>query len=135
MKLKIQFVAVPSAAPFVRIASEFISVGYTSSMPLVCILKAISSFSSPKLTPRNSLHADTEEDVVQEEEGYRSRSDLVSMSVSGLFVVPNEDGDEEVAKRLAGGSKYHHVSAAPSFHVRDADQREEQVGDTVACGE
>lgn len=28
MKLKIQFVAVPSAAPFVRIAMELISVGY-----------------------------------------------------------------------------------------------------------
>lgn len=29
MKLKIQFVAVPSAAPFVRIAIELISVGYS----------------------------------------------------------------------------------------------------------
>lgn len=29
MKLKIQFVAAPRAAPFVRIVSELISVGYT----------------------------------------------------------------------------------------------------------
>ena len=33
MKLKIQFVAAPIAAPFVRIASELISVGYNHGTP------------------------------------------------------------------------------------------------------
>jgi hypothetical protein len=33
MKLKIQLVAVPKAAPFVRIAIELISVGYSHGTP------------------------------------------------------------------------------------------------------
>jgi hypothetical protein len=33
MKLKIQFVAVPIAAPFVRMANELISVGYNQGTP------------------------------------------------------------------------------------------------------
>jgi hypothetical protein len=80
IKFKIQFVAAPSAAPFVRIVRELISVGYTreevrDNAPKRQVVSLI-------LTPRDTLHTNSEEDVVQEEECHRSGCNLLRIGIS-----------------------------------------------------
>lgn len=66
MKLKIQFVAVPMAAPFVRMASELISVGYTVNTLSASMRKEtrLRPWAEVNLTPGDPLHSNPEEDVI-----------------------------------------------------------------------
>lgn len=64
MKLNIQFVAVPKAAPFVRIASELISVGYNYHRQYYTPTPQRNVFTYP----RHTLPSNPKKDIVEEEE-------------------------------------------------------------------
>lgn len=87
------------------------------------------------IQPRYALHADAEENVVQEKECHRPRSDFLLIRVAGFLGVADQDRDDEVAEALPAAGEDHHVAPAPTLNVGNANQREEQVGDRVAGSE
>ena len=67
------------------------------------------------------MPADSEEDVVEEEKCNGGRCDLFFGGVTGQFVVAQEDGDNQVAEALAGGTINHKSASAPSLDVGNGD--------------
>ena len=52
---------------------------------------------------------------LREEEGYRCRSDLLATTVAGKLIVPQKNGDHEIAETLASSCVHHHLTPAPSL--------------------
>ncbi len=57
---------------------------------------------------------------------------MLAGGIAGQLVVAQENGDAEVAERLAGGRVHHQLPATPFLDVGDADEAEEEIGDGVA---
>lgn len=85
-----------------------------------------------RVKPRHALPSDAEKDVVEEEKRHGRRGDLLASGVAWQFVVPQQDGDAEIAKRLAGGGIHHQFPTAPFLDVGDADEAEQEIRDGVA---
>ena len=80
-----------------------------------------------RIQPRYTLKSDPEEDVVEEEECHTCRSHLLLCLVTWLLAETQQDGDHEVAEALPGCGIHDHLSSAPAFDVRYADEGKEQV--------
>lgn len=76
MKFRIQLVAAPIAAPFVRMVRELISVGYTGEFRQIMLEddRIVGT-----LTPWYTLHSNPEEHVVEEEECHGCGCNLLCM--------------------------------------------------------
>lgn len=85
--------------------------------------------------PRNTLPSDSKENIVEEEECDGRFSPLPSRVLSQSrvrLIVPNADGDNRVAKELAGGGVHHHLASSPALDVGDSNKREKKIGHGVA---
>lgn len=110
------FVAVPRAAPLVRMERELISVGYSLHDVLVSSLPVIGND-----LPRHTLPSNSEKHVVEEEEGNRCASDLLRISIAWLLVVPDQDRDDEIAKGLPSSGIHHHAASTPALNIGDTN--------------
>ncbi len=72
-------------------------------------------------------YAYDEEHIIQKEKGHTGTGDFVGCGVTRLFVVPDEDGDDQIAECLPGGREDHHVSTTPPLDVGYADEGEEEI--------
>lgn len=86
-------------------------------------------------TPRCSLHTNAKEDIVQEEKRHRCRGDFVGVRVALKLIEPNKNCDDQITKGLASCGKNQHIPPSPFLHVRDANERKEEIRDTVTGGE
>lgn len=131
LNLHSQFVAVPSAAPLFFMDSELISASFVS---LDILRTSDQKRLACRIKPRHTLHADSEKDVVEEEECHTSLRHLRLVLVSREHAVSDEDSDDKVAEALARRSVHEHLSSAPALNIGNTDGREKQVADTVDCG-
>lgn len=74
----------------------------------------------------------THENIVEEEERHRSRSNLLLGSEIWLRVEGKQDRDHEVAEELARSCVHHHFSSTPAFNIRDTNKGEQKIGDGIA---
>ena len=82
-----------------------------------------------RVQPGHALHANAEENIIQEEKRHGARCNLLLVRVAGFLGIADQDRDDEVAEALAAACEDHHVPPPPALDVGDADQREEEVGD------
>lgn len=97
MKLKIQFVTVPSAAPLVRMLSELISWDTLQPMP--------------------------KKNVAEEErDRYFCVRDAGRVRQRRVLVMADHGGDDQVTEALTGNRVHHHLALGPPLHVWDAGE-------------
>jgi hypothetical protein len=88
-----------------------------------------------KRVPATYLEPNAKEDIVQEEESHAGFRNLCLMRVARQLVVTNHDRNDQVTEALACCSVHEHLPPAPTLDVGNTNSREEQVADTVDCGQ
>lgn len=81
------------------------------------------------IQPRNTQHAQSERNVVEEEPDDAGVSRLLLAAVAGFGGVVQEDGHHEEAEELAGGGDEHHHAAAAAFDEWGCDGRGDEIDD------
>lgn len=79
------------------------------------------------IEPWDTLEANSEKDIVEEEECDGCRCHLMLMRVALLLVESEQHRNQEIAEGLTGRSIHHEVPATPSLNIRNRDQAEEEV--------
>lgn len=82
--------------------------------------------------PWHALPSNAKENIVQEEKGYRCASHLFGARIGWLFVVSDQDRDDQVTETLSGCSVHHHLASAPALYIGDTDEAKGQVAYRVA---